>query len=263
MKRFALPIGATLLGLATGLLGLRLFSPRETRPSAETTPISAIARPARTAAEVHAFVEQRLGKPDGERSEWYQTERKRLRQPGASPYRSSALLDQAIEGLSGEQLVEMLKHRVFSSVEEISQAFGRLAEIDPVWALEKVLGQTPLTIPQLNEAIVAVFATWVSTDPNGALDWCYRHPPDGGRQQCSLTLTDEWLKVDPAAVAKNYDRLENARGPGSFSAGFPDKLMRAWVAKDADAAGEWVASLATGQKKTELQQAYLKAGGGK
>jgi len=108
-----------------------------------------------------------------------------------------------------------------------------------------------------------VFATWVSTDPNGALDWCYRHPPDGGRQQCSLTLTDEWLKVDPAAVAKNYDRLENARGPGSFSAGFPDKLMRAWVAKDADAAGEWVASLATGQKKTELQQAYLKAGGGK
>lgn len=263
MKRFLIPIGAILAGLVAGVLGSNLLPHEEgTSTQRKTTPVASPA-PTRKTAELRSFIGERLGRVEGERPDWYRAERKRLRQSTSSPYRCGSVLDQAIEDLSGDQLADMLKHEAFDSVEEIARAFSRLAEIDPVWAME-ILKQTPFaTIPYMNEAINAVFGVWAKSNPNQALDWCYNYPPNGGRQQFSLTLTDEWLKLDPAAVAKNYDRLHEARGPGVFSAGFPDKLMRAWVAKDPAAAGEWVESLAAGQKKTELQQAYVKAGGGK
>ncbi|HEY8962534.1 MAG TPA: hypothetical protein VIM57_10045 [Luteolibacter sp.] len=263
MKRFLIPTGAILAGLAAGVLGSNLLPHEEnTSQKRKTTPVASPV-PTRRTSELRALIGERLGRVEGERPEWYRSERKRLRQSTASPYRCASVLDQAIEDLSADQLADMLKHEPFDSSEEIIRAFSRLAETDPVWALE-VLSQTPFrTIPPMNDAITAVFTVWAKSNPNQALDWCYNRPPNGMRQQSSLELTDAWLKVDPAAVAKNYDRLENARGPGVFSAGFPDKLMRAWVAKDPAAAGEWVESLAAGKKKTELQQAYLKAGGGK
>lgn len=263
MKRFFIPISAILAGLAVGLLGSNLLPRAEnTSPQRKTKPVASPA-PTRRTAELRALIGERLGRVEGERPEWYRSERKRLRQSTSSPYRCASVLDQAIEDLSADQLADMLKHEAFGSVEEIARAFSRLAEIDPVWAID-VLKQTPFpTIPQLNEAITAVFTVWAKSNPNQALDWCYNYPPNGMRQQSSLELTDAWLKLDPAAVAKNYDRLKDARGCGWFSAGFPDKLMRAWVAKDPAAAGEWAESLAAGQKKIELQQAYLKAGGGK
>jgi len=259
MKQVLIPIGAILAGLVAGVLGSN-FLPHEegASPQRKTTPV-AFPSPPRKTAELRSFIGERLGRVEGERPEWYRSERKRLRQSTSSPYRCASVLDQAIEDLSADQLADMLKHDPFDSSEEIVRAFSRLAETDPIWAMG-VLKQTPFrTIPHMNEAITAVFAVWAKSNPNQALDWCYNYPPNGGRQQFSLTLTDEWLKLDPAAVAKNYDRLENARGPGVFSAGFPDKLMRAWVAKDQAASGEWVASLAAGKKKDELQQAYQKA----
>jgi hypothetical protein len=262
MKRFLIPTGAILAGLAAGVLGSN-FLPHREAPVRQKATVIAPPVSTRKTTELRSFIGERLGRVEGERPEWYQSERKRLRQSTSSPYRCASVLDQAIEDLSGDQLSEMLKHDPFDSSEEIVRAFSRLAETDPIWAMG-VLKQTPFrTIPHMNEAITAVFAVWAKSNPNQALDWCYNYPPNGGRQQFSLTLTDEWLKLDPAAVAKSYDRLENARGYGSFSAGFPDKLMRAWVAKDPTAAGEWVESLAAGQKKNELQQAYVKASGGK
>ncbi|BCU77206.1 hypothetical protein [Luteolibacter sp. LG18] len=258
MKRFLIPIAAILAGLAAGFTGARFLPGRElpAPPQAASPPPA----PVRKTAALRSFIEERMGQPEGERPAWYQSERVRLRQSTGSPYRCSSVLDQAIEDLSGDQLVEMLTRKGFPSVEETVRAFTRLAEIDPVWAMD-VRAKTPLGLQQMNEAIIAVLAVWVRTNAPQALDWCYNIPDSGNRQQHSLELTNEWLKVDPAAVARNYDRLENARGPGSFSAGFPDKLMRAWIAKDADAAGAWVAALAPGAKKEQLQQAYLKAGG--
>lgn len=262
MKRFLIPIGAILAGLAAGVLGSNLLPHEDTSTPRKATPVASPA-PIRKTTELRALIGERLGRVEGERPEWYRSERKRLRQSTSSPYRCASVLDQAIEDLSPDQIADMLKREAFGSVEEIGRAFSRLAEADPVWAMD-VLKQTPFpTIPQMDEAITSVFTVWAKSNPNQALDWCYHYPPNGGRQQFSLTLTDEWLKLDPASVAKNYDRLKEARGPGVFSAGFPDKLMRAWVAKDPAAAGEWVESLAAGQKKTELQEAYVKAGGGK
>jgi len=259
MKRFLIPIGAILAGLAAGVLGSNFLPHREAPAPRQNATVAAPPVAARKTTELRSFIGERLGRVEGERTEWYRSERKRLRQSTSSPYRCASVLDQAIEDLSGDQLADMLKHEAFGSVEEVVRVFIRLAEIDPVWTMEEVLKKTPLKLQEMNDAIVAVFGVWAKSDPIQALDWCYNYPSSGGRQQFSLTLTDEWLKVDPAAVAKNYDRLENARGYGSFSADFAGKLMRAWVAKDPAAAGEWVESLEAGKKKDELQQAYRKA----
>jgi hypothetical protein len=263
MKRVLIPIGAILAGLVAGVLGSNFLPHAEnTSPQQKAKPV-AFPAPTRKTAELRSFIGERLGRVEGERPEWYRSERKRLRQSTSSPYRCASVLDQAIEDLSADQMVDMLKHEAFDSAEEIVRVFSRLAETDPIWAM-KILKQTRFpTIPQMDQAITAVFVAWAKSNPNQALDWCYNYPPNGGRQQYSLNLTNEWLKLDPAAVAQNYDRLKDARGPGVFATGFPDKLMRAWVAKDPAAAGEWVESLEAGQKKTELQQAYVKASGGK
>jgi hypothetical protein len=193
--------------------------------------------------------------PEGPPPAWLAIERKRLREKVRSPFRTSAVIGTAIEDMSQEQLMELLEKRLFSSTEEFVRVFAKLAETDPVQAME-IRSKTQLSVAELDQSIKAVFAVWVRRDAGTALQWCFHLPSSGSRQARSLFLTEEWLKFDPQGVALNFDRLEHARGFGQFAAGFEDQLMKAWVAQDLSAAEKWLASLPPGDKRDRLQAAF-------
>lgn len=254
MKRYLLPVVAMAVGLTGGLVLLKLTRGGETVKPVGKTEMQVVPKGRSQAGTFRAFVEGRIPGPEGPRVAWYPEERRRQREEIKSPFRTSAVLGQAIEDLSADEMVEMLKNRAFPSVEEMSRVFARLAEIDPIWAME-VRRETRQSVQEMDESIKAVYGVWVRKDVAKALDWSYNLPSSGERQANSLFLTQKWLEVDPHGVAENFDKLQHARGFGSFSAGFENQLMRAWLGKDEEAAAAWVEGLPEGEKKVKLRNA--------
>ena len=261
MKRYLILIASAGCGFVGGLLIVGFMNtPEDGEMNQKHQPALVSAARRNESSNLTSFIKGRIPEPAGPRATWFAGERLRLNREMKSPFRSSAVLGQVIEDLSKDELVAMLENRTFSSVEEMVRVFARLAEIDPVWAME-VRQNTRQSIQEMDESIKAIFSVWVRSNASQALDWSYHLPSSGSRQANSLFLTEEWLKVDPRAVAENFDRLQHARGYGHFADGFEDQLMKAWVSKDADEAERWLNQLPSGDKKDHLTKAFEKESG--
>lgn len=85
------------------------------------------------------------------------------------------------------------------------------------------------------QVLLKIAGTWAEKDPDAALEWARRLPDAGEQQNCIATICQKLALSDPARAVALAETL-----PGAGNVLLTASLSTPWMARDPDAAIEWI-----------------------
>ena len=193
----------------------------------------------------------------------FSDEVKRIHRESRSPLRAVSLLSFRIQNSTFEEWEGLLAEGKITETKFLGELSEHLARTDPQRAL-RLLFDGPYRFDNVDQIYAfrdPMLRTLTDTDPLLLLRELKALKRGGGQMDVSLYFSGYWAQQDPRAAAAHFPdlvRLRNMTMDGSTEmpdGAFAEIIMRSWLGKAPDEAGEYVSALPEGATRKALAEA--------
>ena len=170
-----------------------------------------------------------------------------------SPFRDDLKISGRVNDLTLDELIAAIREGVFPDSSELYSAFQRIAEMDPVLAME--LRDELHSRTDRDAARSAIISVCVKIDANGLFEHLRSQARTSERAHFTWSFASAWMKENPeAALAKLSEIREMS---GVFGKRVVEGMLRTWAETDYAAAERWIAEEADSDEREELANSLL------
>jgi hypothetical protein len=174
-----------------------------------------------------------------------------------SPMRADLLKEDYLYSLSAQAIADLLEKGVDLTESQRMAAFTRLSELDPAMAFAAALRSGKERRLDFLQNIVC--KAWLKTDSAAAFKAVKDMPAGVERAGWAWTLAQSWAALAPAEAAqhlKELAALDSSRGDNMLPQ-LASTIVSEWMAKDFNAAKQWVSGLKDAGLRDKLEITLL------